>query len=644
MKKLFSLVLALTLFSAVSCGESDKTKSGVGEECKKASDCKKGLKCIDFVCVEPADLNDDFANSDDDNGNLEKENDDFEVDDGDSVNDDDESSKKGTLGDECGKTDDCADGLRCVDFKCVEGLENQDGTCKEGYESDGARCVDINECERGTDNCHQFAKCVNTSGSFECLCKENYTGNGVECTPDTLENQACTGLPESGAWNTVDKITQTWDGSKWAPSTEGTFNIEPSDTECRFKCTKNSIPWDNLTCSSIFRQWGTAGNEITKSIAVDSIGNVYIAGETDSYFGNFTNIGGRDLFLTKFNNLGVLQWTKQWGTNQDDYIEGIAIDKDDNLFAIGFTDGVFIGEKSPGGKDIFLTKWNSSGTREWTKQWGTDKDDKGTALAFDSKGNFYITGHTLGSFPNFPNSGATDIFLTIIKSDLSNMWTQQWGTNGYELVSAIVFDKDDFIYVTGSTTGRFQDKTNKGSEDVFVTKLNSSGARQWTQQWGTKGLDRAVSIAVDGSGNIVLAGSTDGVFEENSSKGDLDIFFSKLDGSGEILWTKQDGTNGEDTVNAMDVDSFGNIFVVGHTKGSFESFNNSGGTDIFIVKYSSDAEKKWVQQWGTDKSDIGVSVALDSSGNIFVSGYTAGSLGDYTNESSSDALLIKWVE
>jgi hypothetical protein len=127
-------------------------------------------------------------------------------------------------------------------------------TCASGYEKDGTqKCVDTNECAEGNEllnNCHDNANCNNTSGSFNCTCKTNYSGDGVaNCTPDTKVNQACTGLPGNGFWNTATSINQTWNGTVWYPPVSGTYNETSSTTECRFACNIN-YGWNGSTCAA----------------------------------------------------------------------------------------------------------------------------------------------------------------------------------------------------------------------------------------------------------------------------------------------------------------------------------------------------------------------------------------------------------
>ncbi|MGI6395188.1 MAG: hypothetical protein ACOX2F_10775 [bacterium] len=224
MKKLFSLVLTLTLFSAVSCGDSESSK-GIGEECKKASDCKKGLKCIDFVCVDSENTTDDIVAKDD--ADEAEERDDTENigntgntgDDSNTGNSGDtgNTGNTGNTGDtgntgNSGNSGDTAETDSICGNNLVEGDEVCDGnrtTCKE------LGLGDSNTMVKCSENCDSWI----TAG----FCKRKF---------------ACSPKPEIGTvWNSVGEYEQIWDGEKWEPAdSETEHNTERSSKLCRYKC------------------------------------------------------------------------------------------------------------------------------------------------------------------------------------------------------------------------------------------------------------------------------------------------------------------------------------------------------------------------------------------------------------------------
>ena len=92
----------------------------------------------------------------------------------------------------------------------------------------------------------------------------------------------------------------------------------------------------------------------------------------------------------------------------------------------------------------------------------------------------------------------------------------------------------------------------------------------------------------------------------------------------------------------MTVDSSDNLYVTGYTYGGLDGNTNSGGLDLFLVKYNSSGTKQWTQQLGTSSNDEGYGVTVDSSNNIYVTGLTSGGLDGNTNSGSDDLILVKY--
>jgi hypothetical protein len=96
---------------------------------------------------------------------------------------------------------------------------------------------------------------------------------------------------------------------------------------------------------------------------VDSSDNIYVTGYTYALDGNSSS-GGYDLFVVKYNSSGTKQWTKQLGSSSSDYAKGVAVDSSGNVYAAGYTEGELDGNTNAGQKDVFLVKYNSSGVKQ----------------------------------------------------------------------------------------------------------------------------------------------------------------------------------------------------------------------------------------------------------------------------------------
>ena len=184
------------------------------------------------------------------------------------------------------------------------------------------------------------------------------------------------------------------------------------------------------------------------------------------------------MFLVKYNSSGTKQWTKQLGTLSGDYGYGVTVDSSENIYVTGYTDGGLDGNTSSGGSDLFLLKYNSSGTKQWTKQLGTSSTDIGTGVTVDSSDNIYVMGETSGGLDGNTNSGGQDIFLVKYNSSGTKQWTQQLGTSSSDIGQEVTVDSSDNIYVTGYTSGGLDGNTNSGYQDIFLVKYNSDGVLQ----------------------------------------------------------------------------------------------------------------------------------------------------------------------
>ena len=378
--------------------------------------------------------------------------------------------------------------------------------------------------------------------------------------------------------------------------------------------------------------------------------------------------GNGNITCSDNDNTSTSTWTKQLGSSSGDEGTGVSTDSSGNIYVTGYTGGGLDGNTSSGGKDIFLIKYDSSGTKQWTKQLGTSSGDEGRGITTDSSGNIYVTGLTQGGLDGNTNSGSNsemwadyDIFLVKYNSSGTKQWTNQLGTSssacgidqyktncGISAGNGVSTDSSGNIYVTGYTVGGLDGNTSSGYWDIFLTKYNSSGIKLWTKQLGNSGNQHGKDVATDSSGNIYVTGYTAGELDGNTSSGVSDIFLVKYDSSGTKKWTKQLGTSSIDEGTSVTIDSSGNIYVTGLTYNYLDGNTGSGGAgDIFLVKYDSSGTKHWTKQLGTSNKDHGKALTTDSSGNIYVTGYTSGlenyiGLDGNTSLGSKDIFLVKY--
>jgi len=386
------------------------------------------------------------------------------------------------------------------------------------------------------------------------------------------------------------------------------------------------------------RQIGTSGGDAGFGIDIDGSGNVYLSGSTQGLFMGATPQGGFDAFLSKLDPSGATLWTKQFGSTRNDDAFGVSVDDLGGVFVVGSTEGAPAGV-SKGGVDAYLFKFDAEGNTVWSRQIGTTFRDEAFGVAADGLGNVYLTGQTGGSLPG-PNQGVTDAFLHKFDALGNVLWSTQIGSHSTELGADVAVDGQGNTYVTGYTISSLAGPTS-GFRDAFVTKFSATGERLWIRQMGTDTSDVAAGIAADGFGNIYVAGQTYGALA-GPNAGGADMFATKYDAQGNLLWTKQFGTASFDAAYSIATDAAGNAYITGVTHGSFAG-ELMGEADLFLTKLDPHGNVIWSQQLGSPQRDEGWKIAIDSLGSLYLTGQTNGPLQEPYLGGDVDAFAIKLV-
>ncbi len=216
-------------------------------------------------------------------------------------------------------------------------------------------------------------------------------------------------------------------------------------------------------------------------------------------------------------------------------------------------------------------------------------------------------------------------------------WERQFGTSDYDYAYGVAVDGSGNVYVAGFTRSTLPGSTSAGSDDAFVRKYAPDGILLWTRQFGTSRPDYARAVAVDGSGNVYVAGYTGGTLPGSTSAGSDDAFVRKYAADGTALWTRQFGISGYDHAQAVAVDGSGNAYVAGFTNdvGSTSTWWN----DAFVHKLDPDGNSLWTHQFGAVAEAF--SVAVNASGDAYVAGYTRGALTGSPSAGGQDAFVRK---
>lgn len=351
--------------------------------------------------------------------------------------------------------------------------------------------------------------------------------------------------------------------------------------------------------------YGGTNVDMGLSLVIDTAGNLYMAGRTNSQSGIATpgshqqvkagNVSGYDAFLVKFDTSGIPLWGTYRGGNFNEGTTGLTItaDRYNNIYMAGNTNsstgiattGSFQ-QTRPGGEEGFIAKFNTSGNLIWSTYYGSVMNDCIDGIITDTAGNLVIVGFTEGS--------------------------------------------------TGlSTTGSYLGIGNGGT-DGFVAKFDSSGQRLWGTYFGGDDYDRLYSVVTDSSNNIYFAGLTYSTSDIASSGAHqtvigsvMDACIGKFDAAGNIQWSTYYGGSDNDAITALAF-SHNQLFATGTTispnnivttDAIFPVFNNSSSEGM-LVAFSAAGTRLYGTYFGGDVTEDPLAITVSGQGQVFIGGET----------------------
>lgn len=338
---------------------------------------------------------------------------------------------------------------------------------------------------------------------------------------------------------------------------------------------------------SYTKQMGVTGlDTFALTVTTDVNGNVYVAGETYGGLDGNLLTGTRDFFLVKYDASGNKVYTKQMGVIGDvTSAQSVATDKNGNVYVAGYTYGGLDGNTLTGTADLFLVKYNSAGVKLYTKQIGVlGKWIIGRSVATDTSGNIYVSGNTNAGLDGNTLTGWDDFFLIKYDVNGSRVYTKQMGVaNNISYGYSVAVDANANAYVTGPVV--------PNAAGSFLVKYDTNGILSYNQQFGMS--TSSHSVATDKSNNVYVVGETSDNLDGNTVTGTRDFFITKRDPTGNWIYTKQMGVVGKGTyAESAAADASGNVYVAGFTEGGLDGNTLTGINDFFLVKFDSAGNKK----------------------------------------------------
>jgi hypothetical protein len=532
-----------------------------------------------------------------------------------------------------------------------------DGNCR----SPGPVCGDL--CWEDENLCCEGHASLMCNASLTGIFYFDSCGRPEELAQDCTGHSACVpgnppGCQCTNQWSGIDCDTclPPWTGAD---------------------CDTCIPPWTGADCDTCSLYWAKqmvgSGDDFGESMAVDSAGNVtttgYFTGTVDFDPGpgvfNLTSAGGNDVFISRLDASGNFVWAVAFGGTGEDMGHALTLDAAGNAFTTGYFTGTVdfdpgAGEfnlTSAGTGNIFITKLDNSGNLAWAKAITGTGGGYGTFIALDDSGNIYATGAITGTFDfdpgagvaNLTSSSGSDIFVSKWDAAGNYLWAKVMIGVNIDVGYSITVDADGNVITTGYFFGTVDFDPNAGTAglssaggtDIFISKLDSTGAYVWAKRIGTNAGDGGLGVVHDAAGNLFLTGYFTGTVDFDPgpgtfnliSAGASDIFVLKLDPSGSFLWAKSMGGTGGDAGLGLTLDIFDNIHVIGNFNGTADfdpgpgvhNLVSAGSSDVFIAKLDSAGNFLEVRQIGGPGNDqSGQNVAVDAAGYVHFTGDFSG--------------------
>lgn len=388
----------------------------------------------------------------------------------------------------------------------------------------------------------------------------------------------------------------------------------------------------------------------------------------------------------------IFHWANTYGSSFNDEGQSIAVDASGNVFAVGAFRGIVDFDPGPatlsltsaGVTDVYITKTDPNGNTLWAKQIGNGFAEYVNDIAIDPSGNLLITGAFQSNMDADPGSGSTiitsfgntiDVFILKLDNNGNFIWAKSMGgtstDQGVSIATTIIGE----VITLGefASTADFDpgvgtaNLSSAGGNDIFVSKLDASGNFVWADRFGGTGTDAGLGITTNSLG-IFFTGYFQGIADFDpsvttftlNSNGSNDIFICRLNNVGTLNFAINIGGTGADNGNSIITDAAGAILITGQFNGTADfdptvltnSLISSGGSDVFVAKYSSGGNIIWVKRMGGAFADYGNSIVTDNLNNVYTTG-TFKDLADFdpspaiytvTSNSNSDDIFVNKLD
>lgn len=369
------------------------------------------------------------------------------------------------------------------------------------------------------------------------------------------------------------------------------------------------------------------GEDVAVAIAADHKGNIYVTGWSATGTGP-----ERDYTTIKYDDLGNTKWIESYNGpgNELDEATAIVVDRKGNVYVTGRSRG------NGTDLDYATIKYDHDGDKKWVRRYNGPGNsfDAATAITVDDNGNVYVTGSSIG------NETANDYATIKYDADGNLQWVQRYNglVNRLDRADAVVVDDKGYVYVTGMTTTFWSDDEDDVDTDMATIKYNAQGAVQWVGIYDNEGADEGKAIAVDDAGNVFITG-VGGAPDETFYRSFSTIKYNE---AGIQQWAQTvtpTGRGSEAEVHDLVLDAAGNVYVTGGVE-------NEHFYDYVTIRYNTNGQQQWktIYNGPGNGIDIATAIGIDKKGNVYVTGRSRGILADdYATIKYNAAGVQQWV-
>jgi hypothetical protein len=431
-----------------------------------------------------------------------------------------------------------------------------------------------------------------------------------------------------------------------------------------------------LVPDSLAWQIGGSGADIAIQIAMDSEGNILLAG----LFGDTLLVGSTRMitkkwpgaFIVRYSPTGVIQWARQLGGPRSTQVNSMAVDADDQVYITGMFEKQVDSTGTPlnTDQDIFLSKYNKQGDLVWTRELGGRYSDVAEKVLVDNQKNVYLSGHLGEKSSDQDSFQDTKSSAILVKFDASGNqeWLRKIEGKGDSFGSNMASDPWGNVYLCGILIDSVQigniRLSSGGSMDLdsYLAKCSPDGVFQWAIRMGGKFMDDFGSMMTDEKGNVYITGmftTDEATFgdrkivpknQQQNARPHEEGFLAKLNTNGELQWIEQEPIANVIWGRSLARDASGDIYMVSNlpVKGAFDNRARepNGEGDMILARYNSEGKRQWVRQVSAPGGEEATGIVMGPDGALWVAGTFKGKTNlagqTLTSKGGHDVFVLKY--